>query len=142
LYCFVSCAIKRRAGKQSFIDIIPKLKQGKMPQSFLRNKINDETPKPEGVVDHRPFVSGRVSRQPISRTLNFRQAGERYRAFEDWERDELISNLVSALSQCNRDIQDRMVHNFTRADADYGRRVAEGLGIPVASQTLETAGAA
>jgi catalase len=35
-----------------------------------------------------------------------------------------------------------MVYNFTQADADYGRRVAEGLGIPVASQTVETAGAA
>jgi catalase len=101
-----------------------------------------ETPKPEGVVDHRPFVSGHVSRQPISRPLNFKQAGERYRSFEDWERDELISNLVSALSQCDRDIQDRMVYNFTQADADYGRRVAEGLGIPVASQTVESAGAA
>jgi len=74
--------------------------------------------------------------------LNFRRAGERYRSFEDWERDELISNLVSALSQCDRDIQDRMIYNFTQADADYGRRVAEGLGISVSSQTVDTAGTA
>jgi catalase len=74
--------------------------------------------------------------------LNFRQAGERYRSFEDWELDELISNLVGALSVCDRDIQDRMVSYFTQADADYGRRVAEGLGIQVDSQAVETAGTA
>lgn len=86
-----------------------------------------ETPKPDGHIDHTPFVSGNVVRQAISRTNNFKQAGERFRSFEDWERDELISNLVGALSQCDTDIQERMVHNFTEADADYGRRVAEGI---------------
>jgi hypothetical protein len=30
-----------------------------------------------------------------------------------------------------REIQDRMVSMFSQCDADYGRRVAEGLGIPV-----------
>ena len=77
----------------------------------------------------RPYVQGQVGRTPIGRPNNFKQAGERYRAFEAWERDELISNLVGALSQCNPDIQERMVGYFTQADADYGRRVAEGLGI-------------
>jgi catalase len=86
-----------------------------------------ETPKPAGVVDHTPFVSGNIVRQSISRTLNFKQAGDRYRSFEDWERDDLINNLVGALSQCTKDIQDRMIGYFTEADADYGRRVAEGI---------------
>ena len=100
-----------------------------------------ETPKPEGVVDHRPFVSGHVTRQAISRTNPYKQAGERYRSFEDWEREDLISNLVGALSICDRDIQERMVNHFTMADADYGRRVAEGLGISVPQQTAEKVGA-
>ncbi len=90
-----------------------------------------ETPKPEGVVDHTPFVQGNVVRQKLERTNDFKQAGERYRSFEDWERDELISNLVDALKDCNRDIQERMVNHFTQADADYGRRVAEGIGLKV-----------
>ncbi len=38
---------------------------------------------------------------------------------------------MSALKQCRQDIQERMVHHFTLADKDYGRRVAEGLGVSV-----------
>ncbi|MCT6962802.1 hypothetical protein M1742_25020, partial [Salmonella enterica subsp. enterica serovar Typhimurium] len=50
-----------------------------------------------------------------------------YRAFEDWERNDLINNLVGALIQCDIRIQDKMVEYFTNADEDYGRRVREGL---------------
>jgi len=80
---------------------------------------------------HTPFVSGHVVRQTIARESNFSQAGERWRAFQDWERDELVSNLVGALSQCGTDIQQRMLWYFSQADAEYGRRVAEGLGAQV-----------
>jgi catalase len=86
---------------------------------------------------HTPFVSGNVVRQTLARENNFAQAGDRWRAFEDWERDELVKNLVSALSQCGPDIQQRMVSHFTQADAEYGRRVAEG--IAAASPTPEMA---
>jgi len=78
---------------------------------------------------HHPVVSGQVVRQEISRTNNYGQAGERYRSFEEWERDELIKNLVGELKKCDRDIQERMVGRFTQCDPDYGRRVAQGLGI-------------
>jgi catalase len=66
-------------------------------------------------------------REKIDRENNFKQAGERYRAFEDWERDDLITNLVNTLASANKIIQDKMIHLFTQCDADYGRRVAEGL---------------
>ncbi len=80
--------------------------------------------------EHTPAVPGtHVVRQKIGRTNDFAQAGARYRAFEPWERDELVRNLVGALSQCAPEIQERMVSYFTRADAEYGRRVAEGLGL-------------
>lgn len=81
---------------------------------------------------HTPYVAGNVVRQPISRTNNYGQAGERYRTFEEWEREELIKNLVTNLGQCNREIQERMIAHFTQCDRDYGQRVAEGLGIQVA----------
>ncbi len=80
---------------------------------------------------HTPFVSGHVVRQTLARENNFAQAGERWRAFEAWERDELVSNLVGALSQCGEDIQQRMLWYFAQGDAEYGRRVAEGLGARV-----------
>src|SRR4051794_9283939 len=78
---------------------------------------------------HQPEVAGKVVRQEISRTNNYGQAGERYRTFETWEQDELISNLATQLAQCNQDIQERMVRHLSQCDAEYGRRVAEGLGL-------------
>jgi catalase len=77
--------------------------------------------------DHTPYVEGPVERKKISRTNDYGQAGDRYRAFSDEERDDLILNLVTALKKCNPDIQDRMVEHFTQADPEYGARVREGL---------------
>jgi catalase len=84
-----------------------------------------------GGAPYEPMVSGRLTRATIARTNDFAQAGERYRAFTDAERDELVANLVDKLGQCDKQIQERMVGNLTAADADYGRRVAEGIGLPV-----------
>src|SRR5690606_2966935 len=64
---------------------------------------------------------------PIDRPNNYGQAGDTYRSLQDWERDELIKNLSDALSICDKRIQDAMIHHFTQADADYGRRVKEGI---------------
>lgn len=40
---------------------------------------------------------GNLVRQTLSCTNDYKQAGERYRMHQDWERDELISNPVGAL---------------------------------------------
>ncbi len=77
--------------------------------------------------DHTPYVEGNLVRQKLERTNDFKQAGERYRAIEQWERDDLIFNLVGAISQCNPDIQERMINMFTQCDAEYGQRVADGI---------------
>ena len=53
----------------------------------------------------------------------------------DWERDDLVLNLTGALSQCDRPIQERMVGHFTACDADFGRRVAEGIGLAVSNES-------
>ena len=70
-------------------------------------------------------------RKEISRTNNYGQAGDRWRTFSKAEQDELISNLVGQLSTCNQDIKERMVWHFSQADAEYGKRVADGLGMKV-----------
>ena len=80
---------------------------------------------------HTPYVEGHVVRQTLARTNNFGQAGARWRAMEEWEREDLVSNLVGGLKPCGEDIQQRMLWYFSQADADYGRRVAEGLGVSV-----------
>jgi catalase len=91
---------------------------------------------PERPVPHTPEVSGKLVREPVSRRSVYKQAGERYRTFEDWERDDLILNLVDNLKICKRDIQERMIGHFLRADKEYGTRVAEGLGIDPGSVQL------
>lgn len=77
--------------------------------------------------DYTPLYHARLVREKIERQNNFKQAGETYRNFEDWERNELIENLVGGISQCTKEIQDKMVNMFTQCDEDYGRRVREGL---------------
>ena len=81
---------------------------------------------PRGV-PHQPMVSGRIVQQPLARTNDYGQAGERYRSFEPWERDDLILNLVAALRGCDSETQERMVDHLRRCDADYGQRIANGL---------------
>ncbi|HVL22694.1 MAG TPA: catalase, partial [Thermomicrobiales bacterium] len=77
--------------------------------------------------EYRPQVSGEVLKAPIDRTNNYQQAGERYRTIEQWERDDLVLNLVTALSQCDPILQEKMVEHFTKCDAEFGQRVADGI---------------
>lgn len=82
---------------------------------------------PKSGKDYTPHVEGQVMRKKISRTNDYQQAGDRYRSFEEWERDDLILNLVTQLKKCNPDIQERMIGHFTQADPEYGERVRSGL---------------
>ena len=79
---------------------------------------------------YEPEIHGRLVRTQIERTNDFAQAGERYRTMPDWEREDLVANMVGLLGRCERQIQDRIVGLFAQCDADYGARVAVGLGIP------------
>jgi catalase len=76
-----------------------------------------------------PEITGRLTRKRISRTNDYAQAGERYQLSEQWEKDDLVFNLVDALSQCDRHIQERMVWHWLLADDELGQRVGDGLGI-------------
>lgn len=77
--------------------------------------------------EYTPRYEANLVRQPIDRANTFKQAGETYRNFEDWERDELIMNLSNTLAACDERIQKKMLEYFTQADEDYGRRVSEGI---------------
>ena len=81
--------------------------------------------------DHEPEVSGRLMRRKLARTNDYAQAGERFRTMPDWERDDLVTNMIDLLGQCEQQIQERMIDHFAKCDPEYGRRVAEGLGLPV-----------
>jgi catalase len=99
--------------------------------NYEPSSLNGLKEAPSAGKEYTPEISGKLVRQPIERTNDYQQAGERYRAFEDWERDDLILNLVNTLKPAARHIQERMVWHFSQCDADYGRRVAEGLGLAV-----------
>jgi catalase len=87
-----------------------------------------EAPKPER--DYHQWVEGHLGRHQVSRTQDdYKQVGERYRTFQDWERDDLINNLVEDMRACPEHIALRMVWHFWHCDEEYGRRVAEGAGI-------------
>ena len=48
----------------------------------------------------------------------------------EWEREDRGANMSGLLGRCEGQIQDRRVGRFAQCDADYGARVADGLGIP------------
>ncbi len=95
--------------------------------NYEPSSLNGLKEAPKAGKDHEPEYHAKLVRQKIDRPNEFKQAGERYRSFEDWERDELILNLVNTLQPAQKHIQDKMIELFTKCDADYGRRVAEGL---------------
>jgi len=80
--------------------------------------------------DHHQHVQGHVMRHEILRTQDdYKQAGERYRTLEGWEREDLLDNLAADMKQCPQDIALRMVWHFAHCDEDYGREVARRAGI-------------
>jgi catalase len=78
-------------------------------------------------------VAGQAARHAYTHPNDdFVQAGNLYRdVMTDEERDHLVGNIVSHLSGAQKRIQFRQAALFYKADADYGRRVAEGLGLDV-----------
>ncbi|MGM3309347.1 catalase [Anabaena sp. WFMT] len=62
---------------------------------------------------------------------DYTQAGDLYRIMTPDQQEQLIQNILGSLSQAGTDIQKRQICHFFRADVNYGRRVAEGLGIVI-----------
>ncbi|MFB0835742.1 catalase [Arthrobacter halodurans] len=92
-----------------------------------------------------PELTGRLTRARIPRTNDYLQAGQRYRLLEPWEKDDLVLNFCTLISQADRKVQERMLWHFYMCDDELGARVGEGLGIglaevkdlgPLASQAL------
>ncbi|MBC3983462.1 catalase [Streptomyces sp. AC536] len=79
--------------------------------------------------DQGPEIRGRLTRKRIPLANDYQQAGQRYLLLEDWERDDLVTNFVNLISQCDRRVQERMVWHFLLVENDLGLRVGKGLGI-------------
>jgi catalase len=63
---------------------------------------------------------------------DYTQAGNLYRMFDQAHRERLARRIAGALGQAGKEIQQRQLAHFVRADQDYGRRVAAKLGIELA----------
>jgi catalase len=96
--------------------------------SYLHGLVEEEKPSHD---EQGPLFEGRLTRARIPLTNDYQQAGERYQLQEEWEREELVANLVDKLSGVSRPLQERMVWHFLMADSDYGRRVGDGIGVSV-----------
>jgi catalase len=89
-------------------------------------------PAPDPKAMEPPFaVEGHADRYPYGHPNDdFVQAGNLFRdVLTDPERDNLIDNIVDHLSGAEKRLQMRQTALFHKADPDYGRRVAEGLGL-------------
>lgn len=121
----VKVATNQRDGQMAFHqDIV----EGTNPHvNYEPSSMNNLKEAPRRGKEHTPLYNAMLVREKISRENNFKQPGETFRNFEEWEREELITNLVNTLAPARKQIQDKMVELFTQCDADYGRRVKEGL---------------
>jgi len=72
-------------------------------------------------------VEGKVVRRRIRLTNDFAQAGQRYRSLNKVDQDHLVDNIVDSLGKADKPIQQRMIANCTKADTEFGQRIAKGL---------------
>nr|WP_042163735.1 catalase [Paenibacillus gorillae] len=138
-------ATNQRDGQMAFyVDIAP----GQNPHiNYEPSSLNGlREAEPDGK-PHQPSYNASLVKQTIERTNDFGQAGDTFRKFEPWEREELIRNLGEALATCSPIIQQAMIANCTQADTEYGRLVAEAIkqteslssheGTPAAREGME-----
>jgi catalase len=76
-------------------------------------------------------ISGDADRYEQERGVDddYVQPGNLYRLMTAEEQQRLVDNVVSALKGVPKEIQQKMVEHFARADEAYGRGVAQGLNL-------------
>ena len=86
-----------------------------------------------------------MTRSFIDRRNDYAQARARFVTMNDWEREDLLTNMGNLLGQCQRDVQERMLWHFFLVHDDYGHTVAKSIGLtakdvrglqPLAKQVL------
>lgn len=84
-------------------------------------------------------ISGDADRTALEHNNDdFTQAGDLYRLMKEEEKAHLVDNLVDSLKPAKREFQLRQILHFYNADLEYGIRVAQGLGIDIEEEVLQT----
>lgn len=113
-------------GQMSFYrDMAP----GQNPSVNYEPSIHNGLREAERQPNNPPEITGRLTRSVLERRNDYVQPRGRYCTMMDWERDDLVANLSDLLSQCERDVQERMVWHLLMVHDDYGIRVGQALGI-------------
>lgn len=78
-------------------------------------------------------LSGATQQRMIARTLNYKQAGERFREMQPSERDALIANFAGDLKKVkNPKVKVQIAAHAYAADASYGERLAKEVSADLA----------
>lgn len=90
---------------------------------------------PKQSPEHKPAayeISGQVDSVAYDHNDHYTQAGDLYRLLSEEERARLVANIVAAMKPVEKkEIKLRQIAHFYKADPDYGKRVAEGLGLSI-----------
>ena len=78
-------------------------------------------------ISYEPRIEGKLTRQKISKTNDFKQAGEKYHSLNKMDQEHLVDNFIADLKPIDKPIQQRVIENLTMADPELGEAVAEGL---------------
>ena len=98
------------------------------PVNYYPNSLAQGMPEPDSSLSQPgPYAQGEVSRQPISKTNDFQQAGALFEQFSPVEQQHLIGNLAAELKDCPEEIRERVLSYLSKANAQYGARVRAAL---------------
>ena len=100
--------------------------------NYWPNSLGGPAPDPSAGEPHFD-LSGHAGRFPFTfPNDDFVQPGNLFRnVMTDYDRNNLIGNIVTHLCNAKKHIQVRQTGLFLKADPEYGRRVAEGLGLAI-----------
>ena len=101
--------------------------------NYWPNSFGGPAPEPEALEPNLP-LEGEAGRFAYTHpNSDFSQPGELYRkALNDMDREHLVGNIVDHLKGAIPRIQKRQCALFYKADAQWGERVAAGLGLDIA----------
>jgi catalase len=128
------------------VKVVNNNQDGFMSASGRSSDINYEpsitNPTPGGRLDDAQYeyskapLTGTVEQRSITKTANFKQAGELYRSFTPEQRANLIKNLAGDLGKVKNDqVKLTMISHFYQADAEYGTALAKALNVDLTKVT-------
>ena len=104
--------------------------QGGGVNFYPNDQIDNGAPAPDPTYAEPPFPVAEeawIKAHDSQNENNFSQAGQLFRLMNEEQKQQLVSNIICGLRQATASVQQRMLEQFTAADADYGARVQSAL---------------